>query len=153
MQLLAPADGRVMSLNQHTEAIHSYQLAGPGFWFHIQSDTLYAPCDGTLSIHYTPSFSLRFKHPTGLQTILELPAALLSQHSKGLAWYCRDGSDLKAGQQVLRFDPLFLSQTPALTLTLLLLPAKAIQAEDVIPAKVVSSRQPCFTFQLHGTSL
>lgn len=153
MQLLAPADGRVISLSQHTAAIHHYQLAGPGFCFHIQSDTLYAPCDGTLSIHYTPSFSIRFKHPTGLQTILELPAALLNQHGKGLSWSCRDGAKLKAGQPLLRFDPLLLSHTPPLALTLLLLPAKAIHAEATSQAKTVSSRQPCFTFQLHGTSL
>lgn len=151
--LLAPADGRLMPLPQHPEAIHRLQLAGPGFWLQLQSDTLCTPCDGIVSIQYTPSFCIRLKHPTGLQTVLELPAALLSQHGKGLFWCCHDGASIKAGEPLLRFDPAFLTQTPPLTLTLLLLPAKAIHAAPVVQAKMVSTRQPCFTFQLHGISL
>ena len=149
--LLAPADGRFMPLEQHHDALHRQQLAGPGFWLQIQSDTLCSPCAGLVTIQFSPSFSIRLKHPSGLHTVLELPATLLNQHGKGLVWCCHDGEMLSAGQPILRFDPAFLSQKPPLTVTLLLFPAKAVHFETSIAAKMVTARQPCFTFELHGT--
>lgn len=150
INLLAPADGRISSLKQSDDAIHRQQLVGPGFLLQVQSDTIYAPCASVVSIQYSPSFTIRLKHATGLLVVLELPSRLLDHHGKGLYWYCREGETITAGQSLLRFDPVFLNQTTPLSVLLLLAPAKAIRSESNHTTTMVTSRQPCFSFQLHG---
>lgn len=150
--LLAPADGKIMPLSEHQSALHRHQLAGTGFWLNIQSSTIFSPCDGSITISYLPAPTIRLKHSSGLQCLLELPAALLTEHGKGLVWNCDEGDILTAGQAILRFDPAFLTQTPPLSLTLLLFPFKAIRPDPLPKVMAVSARQPCFTFQLDGTS-
>lgn len=150
--LLAPTDGKMMPLTEQPSALHRHQLAGPGFWLSMQSNTIFAPCAGHIAITYLPGPTIRIKHTSGLQCLLELPASLLADYGKGLVWHCHDGDTLTAGQMMLRFDPVFLSQTPPLHLTLLLFPFKTIQPDALPKITYVSAQQPCFTFQLDGAS-
>lgn len=122
MQLLAPATGDVLRLEDLSHPLLKSGMLGTGAAVVMTTGEVIAPVSGEISNINVAKAQMQIVHPKGLKVLIQIgqPGDIL--YGERLRWLVKKGQKCKAGTPLLQSDPLWIKQqggSPLCIVTLL----------------------------------
>lgn len=106
--LVAPADGRLVELSEVHDQVFASGAMGPGMAVVPSGDTIFSPCDGTLSLLFETKHALGITTPEGVELLIHIGMDTVELKGEGFTALVSQGDAVKAGQPLMRLDRAFL---------------------------------------------
>lgn len=110
LMIQSPVSGIVQAMSLSAEPAAAAGFFGEGVQVLLQGTQLKAPFAGVCSRQDEAGQQLRFRHTNGLQLDIHFPPQCFAAHSRGFDWRVKQNAEVTAGQLILNFDPVLLSQ-------------------------------------------
>lgn len=148
LAIKSPASGIILPLHAHPDPLYNTNVLPQALCMKLQHDTLVAPFAGLYNSSLLFGRRLSFRHKTGLTLQLDLPEDKSLKHGGAIKHLVNDGSQVIAGQPVLRLDPKLLQADGVYMLVLMLLQHPAISTVLSAERFVAAGQDTLFTIQL-----
>lgn len=102
--LKAYVSGPVIPVAEVDDPVFSSGALGDGIAIRPESDTITAPCDGEISMVAETGHALGISLSNGIQLILHIGLDTVGMNGKGFQILARQGSKVKQGTPLLKFD-------------------------------------------------
>lgn len=146
IQLLAPLTGLIIPLEQVPDPVFSQKTLGPGIAIDPVTNTMVAPCSGTV-VHLHPAHhAMTLQTESGDQILLHLGIDTVKLKGEGFFAKVKQGDKVQAGQILLEFNP----DTLALKAKSLISVIVALEKSNITSTsskKVQAGRDSIFSFQ------
>ena len=98
-------DGRTITLKELNDGVFSEGIVGEGLAIVPESDTLYAPCDATVSLVMQDSkHAVGLTLPNGVELILHVGIDTVKMNGDGFTYFVEQGQKIKQGDKLIKFD-------------------------------------------------
>lgn len=104
VSLLAPVAGKVIPLNEVPDEVFASGVAGQGAAVLPEEERICAPCAGRVSMVFPSGHALGMRTPEGLELLLHVGLNTVMLNGDGFEVLVKEGDEVKAGQELLRFD-------------------------------------------------
>ncbi len=104
VMLKSPFDGEVLQLADFPDPVFSQGMLGFGVGFMPTGNTVVAPCDGEIVKVFPGGHALLVKESSGLELLVHIGLDTVDLEGKGFEVFCGDGSQVQAGQLLVKFD-------------------------------------------------
>lgn len=104
VSLLAPVAGKVIPLNEVPDEVFASGVAGQGAAILPEEERICAPCAGRVSMVFPSGHALGMRTPEGLELLLHVGLNTVMLNGDGFEVLVKEGDEVKAGQELLRFD-------------------------------------------------
>lgn len=104
VSLLAPVAGKVIPLNEVPDEVFASGVAGQGAAILPEEERICAPCAGRVSMVFPSGRALGMRTPEGLELLLHVGLNTVMLNGDGFEVLVKEGDEVKAGQELLRFD-------------------------------------------------
>lgn len=148
LAIKSPASGIILPLHAHTDPLYNTNALPLALCIKLQHDTLVAPFAGIYSNSLLAGHRLSFRHKTGLTLQLDLPDDKNLRYGRAIQHLVNDGSQVIAGQPVLRLDPKLLQADTGCLVVLMLLQHPAISTVFSSERFVAAGQDTVFTLQM-----
>lgn len=108
--LLAPVDGKCVSLNEVPDEMFAEKIMGDGVAFRYEGDAIYAPCSGIVRVVANTKHAIGIQNEEGLEVLIHVGVDTVNLAGKGFETLVVQGQKIKQGQQILRIDRAFMDQ-------------------------------------------
>ncbi len=103
--VIAPISGKVIGLDQVPDAAFAQRIIGDGAALTaLCDDTVYAPVDGTLTLVFRTNHAFAITTKEKLEVLVHVGMDTVKMEGEGFERLAEEGSQIKAGQPVLRID-------------------------------------------------
>ncbi len=120
IEITAPLDGWLVPIVEVPDPVFAGRLAGDGVAIEPVSDTLHAPCDGTVRLMRGGRHALTLVTVAG-DLLLHVGIDTVALRGEGFELLVADGAPVRAGEPLLRFDlDLVARRAPSLVTPVLL---------------------------------
>lgn len=102
--LTAYISGPVIPVTEVNDPVFSSGALGDGIAIRPESDTITAPCDGEICMVAETGHALGISMSNGIQLILHIGLDTVSLKGQGFQILTRQGTKVKQGTPLLRFD-------------------------------------------------
>lgn len=103
-QLAAVADGQCIPLEQVHDDAFANKTLGEGIAFVPETETIVAPCDGTLSLITPTLHAFGMECADGLELMVHIGIDTVELKGEGFEKLTEAGTQVKKGQPIIRFD-------------------------------------------------
>lgn len=145
LQLISPLTGLIVPLEQVPDPVFAQKALGNGIAIDPTTNTMVAPCSGTV-IHLHPAHhALTIQTDSGDQILLHLGIDTVKLKGEGFSVKVKQGDKVQTGQILLEFNP----DTLALKAKSLISVVVALEKNQVIAtsaSKVQAGRDDIFSF-------
>lgn len=107
-RLYAPISGRVMPLNTVSDPVYAAKMYGDGIAIVPSEDLAVSPCSGTLVLISRARNSFGIETESGEKVYVHIGIGTPESRAKGFEVLMQEGSKIRTGQPVLKFDRRFL---------------------------------------------
>lgn len=149
VQLKAPIDGIMFPLENVPDPVFSQKMVGDGVSIDPTSNTLVAPCDGTVIDLQGGGHAITLRSSDGLEVLMHIGLETVNLGGAGFEPLVSQGDDVRQGQELIRFD---LDKVALRTKSLLtqMVIANGERATDFVPATgmVRAGADVALTFKL-----
>jgi phosphocarrier protein FPr len=104
LSLTAPLSGRVVPLERVPDAVFAQKLAGDGIAIDPTSESLIAPCEGTVSMLHPAHHALTLRTSDGLEVLMHIGLDTLQLKGEGFHPRVKTGDHVSAGEALIDFD-------------------------------------------------
>jgi phosphocarrier protein FPr/phosphocarrier protein len=108
--LLAPLQGWCASLDEAPDAVFAGRMMGDGVAIDPTGNTLYAPCDGVLTVVPASKHAVTLRAETGAEILLHVGIDTVGLGGEGFEVHVREGQKVRAGDRLISFDLEVLAQ-------------------------------------------
>lgn len=139
--LTAPADGKIIPLEQAPDPVFSQKILGDGLAIdELTGDTVCAPADGTLEMIFRTNHAFAVKTKEGVDILVHIGVNTVELNGEGFERLVDQGQPVKAGQPVIRIDrQRILDAGYSLVTPVIFTSADAVKNIEFTPGKVVSA--------------
>ncbi|HEU5060529.1 MAG TPA: phosphoenolpyruvate--protein phosphotransferase [Kofleriaceae bacterium] len=102
--LLAPLSGPVVPIEEAPDPVFSQRLLGDGIAIEPVSETLLAPCDGTVIQLHRSGHALTVAAASGAEVLLHIGIDTVSLGGRGFRPHVAQGARVRAGDRLVSFD-------------------------------------------------
>lgn len=103
--LLAPVSGRLMDITAVPDPVFSSKTLGSGCGIYPENETIYAPCDATISMLADGSkHALGLTSTSGIEVLIHVGIDTVEMGGKGFEYLVEKGSKVAAGTPVMSFS-------------------------------------------------
>ena len=102
--LLAPVTGRVMDITKVPDPVFAEKMTGDGIAIDLENDTVYAPCDGEISLFFDTKHAFVITNPDGIQVLTHVGIDTLLMNGRGITALTSAGAKVKAGDPIIKLD-------------------------------------------------
>jgi phosphoenolpyruvate-protein phosphotransferase len=102
--LYAPLSGPVLPIEEAPDPVFSQRLLGDGVAIEPVSETLLAPCDGTIVQLHRSGHALTIAAPGGAEVLLHIGIDTVSLGGRGFRPHVAQGARVRAGDRLISFD-------------------------------------------------
>lgn len=120
LELTAVADGRCIPLNEVNDPVFSGKALGDGVAIIPEKGEITAPCDGKLSMVAETLHAFGMTRDDGLELMVHIGIDTVELHGVGFEALVSQGTDVKKGDPVIRFD-IALMQEKGIDMTTMLI--------------------------------
>ena len=106
--LVAPADGQLVELSDVHDQVFASGAMGPGMAVIPSGDTIFSPCDGTLSMLFDTKHALGITTPEGIELLIHIGMDTVELKGEGFTALVAQGDAVRAGQPLMKLDRAFL---------------------------------------------
>lgn len=110
VSFVAPAEGELVNLTKVQDEVFSSGAMGKGYAVVPTGDTIYAPCDGTLSMLFATKHALGITTPEGLEVLIHIGMDTVKLNGEGFTALVKRGDQVRAGQPLMKLDRKFLDE-------------------------------------------
>ncbi len=119
--LTAVADGQCIPMKDVRDPAFAAKALGEGVAICPESDTIVAPCDGTLSLITPTRHAFAMEREDGLELMVHIGIDTVALNGEGFEVLTQAGQAVKKGQPIIRFDPEVMREKKIDMTTMLIL--------------------------------
>lgn len=109
LELKAPISGKVLPMSEAKDETFASCMMGDGVVIVPTEDTLVAPCNGTVTLcSEANKHAIGLKSDTGLELLIHIGVDTVSLNGEGFTLLKEEGSQMKTGEPLLRYDRAFV---------------------------------------------
>lgn len=108
--LYSPVNGRQIPLSNVNDSVFSTGMMGEGVAFILGDNTIYSPCDGTLSIVADTLHAVGITMDNGVEILIHCGLDTVELHGEGFQILRAEGCRLKKGEPILKVDQTFMAK-------------------------------------------
>ncbi len=104
----APVTGKCIAIDQVADAVFSSKMMGDGFAIVPTGDTVVAPMDGEIVMIPESKHAFGMQTKDGIELLVHIGLDTVNLNGQGFEVLAKQGSRVKAGTPVIRFDRSFM---------------------------------------------
>lgn len=97
-------EGTLLPLDQVKDAVFAQRMMGDGIAFLPSSDTIYAPCSGSVVMIANTKHAIGLKNHDGIEVLIHIGLDTVNLQGKGFTCLVHDGDKIKQGQPLMKLD-------------------------------------------------
>lgn len=122
LELKAPVSGKVLPMREAKDETFASCMMGTGVVIVPEEDTIVAPCDGTVTLCSEDNkHAIGLQSDTGLELLIHVGVDTVSLKGKGFELLKKEGTRMKTGDPLLRFDRKYVESQGLCTDIMLIL--------------------------------
>ena len=102
--LVAPLSGKAIPLSEVPDPVFAEKLAGDGMAILAEGNTVVAPADGELTLVFKTKHAFAMTLDNGLEILVHIGLETVSLNGEGFEQLAEQGSRVKAGTPIIKFD-------------------------------------------------
>lgn len=104
VKLFAPANGKMIHIEDVEDAVFSGKLLGEGFAVVPSEGEVYAPVDGEIVVLQESKHAIGIKVNEKVEILIHIGIDTVNLNGKGFTSYVKIGDHVKAGEKLIDFD-------------------------------------------------
>ncbi|GAJ26565.1 PTS system, trehalose-specific IIB component [Liquorilactobacillus sucicola DSM 21376 = JCM 15457] len=104
MQLVAPADGKVLALNKTSDPVFSEGTMGEGFGLEPDNGKIVSPVSGTISMVADTKHAVGITTAAGLEVLVHMGIDTVGLNGRGFTMSVKSGQKIKSGDSLATMD-------------------------------------------------
>ena len=139
LRLVAPITGKSIPLSEVPDPVFAQKMAGDGLAIDPTGDVAVAPADGELTLVFNTKHAFALTTDNGAELLVHIGLETVSLNGEGFEQLVEQGTKVKAGTPIIKFDREFIKSKglPLVTPVLITNPdaftsIKAIENVDTI---------------------
>lgn len=108
--LLAPVDGRCVSLSEVPDPMFAEHIMGEGIAFIYDGDTIYAPCSGIVRVVANTKHAIGIQSDEGIEVLIHVGVDTVELNGQGFESLVVQGQKIERGKAILKIDREFMDQ-------------------------------------------
>lgn len=142
IQLVAPVDGVVISLDQVADPIFSNRMMGEGIAINPTGNEIIAPANGTITMISKTNHAIGLTLESGLEVLIHVGLNTSSLKGHGFTPHIKQGQKVETGTLLLGFDAKYIEEKgKSLCIPIILLNAKERQLSCLSQGTCVQAKQ------------
>lgn len=130
--LYSPMKGEVLPITESEDAAFASKAMGDGVAVNPSEGTVYAPCDGTVSMIFPTKHAVAVQAETGKSFLIHAGIDTVKMEGEGFETFVEAGAKVKQGEKILSFDMELVKEKGYSTQTMMML-AEGDGQVEVIP--------------------
>ena len=102
--ILAPLDGKVISLKEVPDPTFSQGLMGKGIAIEPSDGVLVSPIDGTITLLFETKHAIGIETDSGVELLIHIGIDTVKMNGEGFKSFIKQGERVTAGQKLIEFD-------------------------------------------------
>ncbi len=132
-ELYSPMKGEVLPVEQSEDPMFASKMLGDGIAVNPADGTVYAPCDGTLSLLYETKHALGITCDNGIDLLIHVGIDTVQMNGEGFETFAAQGDRIRKGQKLLTVDLDLVKGKGYSTQTMMILPQADGITANIIP--------------------
>lgn len=118
--ILAPLNGKVVSLKEVPDQTFSMELMGKGIAIKPSDGVLVSPADGIITFLFQTKHAIGIKTDSGIELLIHIGIDTVKMNGEGFKNFIKQGERVTAGQTLIEFDLDLVKEKSPSTLTMIL---------------------------------
>lgn len=123
--LYAPMKGEMFSVTQSADEMFASKMLGDGIAVNPVDGTVYAPCDGEVSLLFPTKHAVGIKADTGVEVLIHIGINTVGLEGAGFEAYVSQGDRVKRGDKLIQADLELIREKGLNPQTMMILPEGA----------------------------
>ena len=102
--LYSPMDGEVLPITESEDEAFASKAMGDGVAVNPSEGTVYAPCDGTITMIFPTKHAIAIQAETGKSFLIHAGIDTVKMEGEGFETFAEAGTKVKQGDKILTFD-------------------------------------------------
>ena len=132
-ELYSPMKGEVLPVEQSEDPMFASKMLGDGIAVNPTDGTVYAPCDGTLTLLYETKHALGITADNGIDLLIHVGIDTVQMNGEGFETFAAQGDRIRKGQKLLTVDLDLVKEKGYSTQTMMILPQADGITANIIP--------------------
>lgn len=122
LELYAPLKGAVLPVTGSDDPMFASKALGDGVAVNPAEGTVYAPCDGTISLLFPTKHAVGITSDAGIDVLIHVGIDTVQMNGEGFEAFIEQGVKVKRGDRLLSFDLALLREKGVNPQTMMILP-------------------------------
>lgn len=122
LELYAPVRGAVLPVTGSDDPMFASKALGDGIAVNPADGTVYAPCDGTISLLFPTKHAVGITSEAGIDVLIHVGIDTVQMNGEGFEAFTEQGAKVKRGDRLLSFDLSLLREKGVNPQTMMILP-------------------------------
>ncbi|WP_294145573.1 sucrose-specific PTS transporter subunit IIBC [uncultured Clostridium sp.] len=122
LELYAPVKGAVLPVTGSDDPMFASKALGDGVAVNPAEGTVYAPCDGTISLLFPTKHAVGITSEAGIDVLIHVGIDTVQMKGEGFEAFTEQGAKVKRGDRLLSFDLALLREKGVNPQTMMILP-------------------------------
>jgi PTS system sucrose-specific IIC component len=119
--LYSPMKGEVLPITESEDPAFASKAMGDGIAVNPSEGTVYAPCDGTVTMIFPTKHAVAIQAETGNSFLIHAGIDTVKMEGEGFETFVEAGTKLKQGDKILTFDMDLVKEKGYSTQTMMML--------------------------------
>ncbi|MGH1885001.1 PTS glucose transporter subunit IIA [Enterococcus avium] len=121
-EILSPAEGEIITLEQVQDPVFSSKLLGDGFAIKLKDGRIFSPINGKVVSIFPTKHALGLIDENGLEVLIHIGIDTVSLNGKGFAIFVTEGEKITTKTQLAQVDLNFLKLKSKDSVTIIIFP-------------------------------
>lgn len=108
VEVKAPVDGEVLSIESVNDDVFSQKMVGDGVAIRPTGNLFTAPIDGVVSKIFSSNHAYSIKEDNGLEVMVHIGLETVALNGKGFTRQAQEGDKVKAGDLIIEADLAYI---------------------------------------------
>ena len=118
----SPMKGKVLPVTESTDEMFASKMLGDGIAIDPTDGTVYAPCDGTVSLLFPTKHAVGIKSADGIELLIHVGINTVQLDGEGFEAFVTQGDTVKKGDKLLKTDLDFIRKKELNPQTMMIFP-------------------------------
>ena len=109
-KLFAPVNGKTIALENVPDKVFASKMMGDGMGFEYEGNTIYAPCDGKITLVANTLHAVGITSENGAEILIHIGLDTVSLNGKGFKKLINQGDKVKKGTPLIDIDRQFMKE-------------------------------------------
>ena len=109
-KLLAPVNGKTIALENVPDKVFASKMMGDGMGFEYEGNTIYAPCDGKITLVANTLHAVGITSENGAEILIHIGLDTVSLNGKGFKKLINQGDKVKKGTPLIEIDRQYMKE-------------------------------------------